>query len=120
MYCRGGVAVLPAVPVDSSMSLREVGAKSWSELAGRGRQNACRVGGLHEDILLGGKLQGRSERLISLVPPSPIPLSTNLNIPFPGVGLLAILQCYPWRPSPFPNNLLLTLIPLVQKVQRQD
>lgn len=85
-----------------------------------GRQNMCQVGGLHEDILLGGKLQDGSERLISLVPPSPILLSTNLNIPFPGVGLLAILQSYPWRPSPFPNNLLLTLIPLVQKVQRQE
>lgn len=114
------MAVLPAVPVDSSVSLREVGAKSRSELAGQGRRNACQVGGLHEDILLGGKLQGGSERLISLVPPSPIPLSTNLNIPFPGVGLLTILQCYPWRPSPFPNNLLLTLVPLVQKVQRQE
>lgn len=109
----GGVAVLLKVLVGSSVSLRGVGAKSWSELAvGEGRTRA-RWEGLHEDILFGREAPGGSERLISLVPPSPILLSTNLNIPFlPGVGLLAILQSYPWRPSPFPlNNLLLTLIP---------
>ena len=50
-----------------------MGAKSRSEPASRGRQNECQVGGRHEDILSGGKLQGDPERLIPLVPPSPKP-----------------------------------------------
>lgn len=53
MWCTGGEGadVLPAVPVDAPVRLRGMGAKSWPELPGGGRQTQHQVGGLHEDIL---------------------------------------------------------------------
>lgn len=69
----------------------QLSGQSWPSW---GRQNTCQVGGLHEDILWEGSSRVALKGSFISPLPSPILLSTNLNIPFPGVGL-AILQSYP-------------------------
>lgn len=78
-----------------------------------GHRPGTRVEGLLEDILLSEEV---SRVVLINVPPSPVPLSTNLSIPRRGWGCYPSPKAIPGdRMSPLPNHPLLTLRPLVQK-----